>query len=306
MVNELLISQMSNDFMLPENKLKKLILSAPYRYKVYSIPKRSGKGYRVIAQPAKEVKILQYWIVRNVLCKFVVHDAARAYVKGCGLLSNVSPHCSSEYLMKLDFKDFFYSIKARDFLSYFSLYKDFGYSDLDLQEMVRILFYARNKGDYCLSIGAPSSPLLSNIIMSDFDKRVVEFCGSRSIVYTRYSDDMTFSMSNSLLRREVFFEIKRLLDIIPYPKLKLNEDKTLFLSKANKRMVTGLVLSNDGCISIGHDKKRVLRSKIYKYTKGHLDVDEVNQLKGMLAYVNSVEPEFIYKMKIRYGDLVIF
>lgn len=47
--------------------------------------------------------------------------------------------------------------------------------------------------DGCLPQGAPTSPMLSNILLKDFDNTVAKFTKEKKIRYTRYADDMTFS-----------------------------------------------------------------------------------------------------------------
>ena len=42
---------------LGQRELLRRVFSAPLRYKVYQIPKRTG-GHRTIAQPARDVKLL--------------------------------------------------------------------------------------------------------------------------------------------------------------------------------------------------------------------------------------------------------
>ena len=78
--------------LLPPDELLRLINSAPHRYKVFKIPKRKEGEFRTIAQPAKEVKALQYWVMRHVLSQFDVHPAATAYRKGLSIADNARPH----------------------------------------------------------------------------------------------------------------------------------------------------------------------------------------------------------------------
>jgi hypothetical protein len=106
---------LSNDLALPPKDLLYRVKSAPYRYKVYEIAKKAPGKTRTIAQPAKELKPLQYWVMKNVLSKFPIHSAAFAYRKGRNILDNAIPHASHRYLCKLDFRNFFPSIKATDF-----------------------------------------------------------------------------------------------------------------------------------------------------------------------------------------------
>ena len=55
-----LLSMLSAETGLFEGDLLKIIRTAPRRYKTFLIPKRSG-GMREIAQPAREVKLLQHF-----------------------------------------------------------------------------------------------------------------------------------------------------------------------------------------------------------------------------------------------------
>ncbi|HCN8126267.1 TPA: RNA-directed DNA polymerase, partial [Escherichia coli] len=48
-------------------------------------------------------------------------------------------------------------------------------------------------GALVLSVGAPSSPFISNIVMSSFDEEISSFCKENKISYSRYADDLTFS-----------------------------------------------------------------------------------------------------------------
>ena len=63
----LLVDKLSSDILASTNDLIYLIRSAPYRYKVYEIAKRKKGQKRTIAQPARELKRLQYWVMENVL-----------------------------------------------------------------------------------------------------------------------------------------------------------------------------------------------------------------------------------------------
>ena len=83
------LSNLGLAVLLPQDELLRLIRSAPHRYKVFKIPKRKEGEFRTIAQPAKEVKALQYWVMQHVLSQFDVHPAATAYQKGCPLLTTL-------------------------------------------------------------------------------------------------------------------------------------------------------------------------------------------------------------------------
>jgi RNA-directed DNA polymerase len=301
-----LLNKISRELFIPLHDLRFLARSAPYRYKVYEIKKRQPRKTRTIAQPAREVKRLQYWVISCLLKGFPIHSAALAYRKGKSILDNARRHAKKRFLLKLDFKDFFHSIKASDFRQLLEQAAPKLVDASDVDYLCSILFWRdKRSGELILSIGAPSSPVLSNIMMYEFDRKVDEYCRSVGVTYTRYADDLTFSTNKRQILTLVAEEIGRICHDLPYPHLRLNVEKTVHASKATSRRVTGLVLSNDGVVSIGHRKKREIHAAVHHFKAGKLNANETSALGGMLAFVNSVEPNFLLVLMERYGRSVI-
>lgn len=296
-----LLQAMLRDLPLSAGELERLIRTAPHRYKVYSIPKRSQKGERVIAQPAAEVKILQRWLVERVLRDYPVHDAAVAYRPGIGIKDNAEMHVRNSFLLKLDFKDFFPSIKGVHFAAHTKKYAPQYANELSM--LISVLFWApKGTGDRVLSIGAPSSPSVSNSIAYDFDVEMAEFAATRNIVYTRYADDLLFSTSSPNVLKDVRERVERLCKSLEYPKLRVNDEKTVYASRRGNRTATGLVLANDGRVSIGWRNKRAVRNLIHRLEYGRLDEEKIGWLRGYLSFVRDVEPDLFFKLKGRMGE----
>ncbi len=290
---------------LSQEELLKLIRSSPMRYKVYLIAKRMPGQFRTIAQPAREVKALQHWVMSHFLVQFPVDPAATAYRIGMNITDNARPHVNSRFLLKLDFKDFFPSIHGTDFKRFLAKNAPSVTSD-DAELLTRILFW-RPKGtrQLCLAIGAPSSPLLSNILLADFDRQVARFCSKWRITYTRYADDLSFSAQTSALLARAEEMVTALCRRTRSPLLTLNQEKTVRVSKKRLRRVTGLVLTNEGHISLGRDTKRDIRATVHHFLTGKLTREETLSLRGTLAYVKSVEPEFLNRLRTKYGFQII-
>jgi hypothetical protein len=297
-----IVSGLAEVVPLSTEELIRLIRSAPMRYKVYLIPKRKQGQFRTIAQPAREVKALQYWVMSNILAQFPIDQAATAYRNGRNIADNARPHAHGRFLLKLDFKDFFPSIQDTDFKRYLAAGSP-SITDRDAELLARILFW-RPKGtrQLCLAIGAPSSPLLSNILLYDFDREVSEFCSNLRVAYTRYADDLTFSAQTSNLLGEAEEMVTALCARLHGPRLVLNREKTVRVSKKRSRKVTGLVLTNDGQVSLGRGAKRQIRASVHHFLLGKLNKEQAMSLRGMLAYVNSVEPEYLNRLRAKYGD----
>ena len=69
-----LLADLGAAVFLAPDQLGKLIRSAPRRYKVFRIAKRTPNQMRTIAQPAREVKVLQYWVMEHVL-KIIIRSS---------------------------------------------------------------------------------------------------------------------------------------------------------------------------------------------------------------------------------------
>lgn len=296
---------LSESLSLSAQDVARLIVRAPYAYKRYVIPKKGG-GVRPIAQPAKETKIIQNMLISDWFRYLPVHESAAAYQSGSSIKANAEIHIHNDYIAKFDFKNFFGSITYADLINHLSIFFADKVAMPSIFDMARIsCIRDRLSGDLVLSIGAPSSPVLSNSIMYYFDMAVVEWCTERNIKYSRYADDMTFSSNE----KGILFNVKpfliETLENISYPKLSFNEDKTIYASKKNQRRVTGLIISNENKVSLGRDRKRLISAMVHKYSLQEMDDKSVFQLQGLLAFAHDIEPLFIAKLRGKYSSSVI-
>lgn len=283
-----------------QRELVLTIVTAPERYKDHFIAKRNGRGLRLISQPTAEVKHLQRVIVRDELEKLRIHDAAVGYRTGKSIRDHAAPHANARYLLKLDFKDFFPSLKLPTLLH--CLHRDTNFSEAELWILGQLLCRRDRKShDLQLSIGAPSSPFVSNYLMSEFDTVIYRSCLHRGVHYTRYADDLAFSTSTPRLLDEIYQDLLRSLASLRYLPLRLNDEKTVNVSKKNRRTLVGLNLANSGTVSIGREQKRILRATMHSFVSGILLPADVARLRGQLAFVHSVDPVFVEKLLSRYG-----
>ena len=297
------IERIARDLDITIQDVRRLAWTAPRRYKVYYIDRRHGKGRRQIAQPTPDVKMAQRWLNRNVLATFPVHNSATAYVRGRGIRYNAERHVESNYLLKMDFKNFFPSILAHDLVLHTRKYSPYRFNEEEMLLLMRLLYWMpRNTNTLRLSIGAPSSPMLSNLLMWDFDNRVRAICDERNVIYTRYADDLAFSTIEPGVLHEINQIVESIVNELDYPKLRINDEKTLNLSKKHSRRLTGLVLSNEGVVSIGRHRKRTIRAMVHSEIIGELSYDDRVRLKGILAFCQDVEPAFVLRLKKRYGN----
>ncbi|RCR57137.1 retron St85 family RNA-directed DNA polymerase [Vibrio harveyi] len=299
-----LIKQLAQKLNKSEIEVSHFLLNAPKKYKVYTIPKRTS-GHRTIAQPSKELKEYQRKYLE--LQQLPIHEAAMAYREGISIKQNAIAHKNNPYLLKLDLENFFNSISNSLFWKVWKSIKPLP-SRQDQRALEQLLFWCPSKttgGSLVLSIGAPSSPLVSNFFMYHFDFDISEICRKKGITYTRYADDLTFSTKN----KEILFElpqiVKEHLEEYFENSIKINKKKTRFSSKAHNRHVTGITLNNDGKLSLGRKRKRYIKHLVHQVQIGCLSDEDRLHLKGLLAFAKHIEPMFLQSLKKKYSvDLI--
>lgn len=294
----MLVELLSKTSSIPESKLLSLSLTANRRYKVYTIPKRTG-GDRLIEHPSQEIKALQRWIVRALFAQFPVHEAATAYRKGSGIRENAERHRHTKFTNRYDFSTFFPSFSQELVLHYVSEQSKnlgIGLTQRDLDFVGNIVCRHRR-----LTIGAPSSPAITNAMMFEFDRRMHEACQSRGLVFTRYADDIFVSSFEPEKLEGVESLILKSKRDIPHLRLRLNHQKTACLSKKYSRKVTGIVITPQHDLSIGRDRKREVKALIHQWINGRIESERFFYLKGLFAFAIDIEPEFEVRLIEKYG-----
>lgn len=276
----MIIEQMAVALGLKVGFINSFAQGASHAYKTYWIPKRDGSP-RIIHHPSKQLKTFQRWLLEYVLSNFPIHDAAMAYRRQRSIFDNASIHAQSNYLLRMDFADFFPSIKDSDFQVFVearraTLFSNWSESDVEI--LRKLLF--RNSS---LTIGAPTSPVVSNFLCFEMDATLDELSRRYGVSYTRYADDLFFSTAQAGVLNSIEQEVqKKVLALVLPSSLKLNLTKTRHSSRRRTRKVTGITLGSDKTPHIGRHLKRKIRSLIHKVDS--LDARSRMRLAGLLSY----------------------
>lgn len=231
-----------------------------------------------------------------------VHERAAGYRRDVKspLLNNALAHAPLAYSVRVDFSDFFHSIKPGDLFHRIDA-TGIVLSRTDKTFLEHCLFVSIG-GEKGLAIGAPSSPIISNIALYDIDEQLSTL--GRGIVddavYTRYADDIIFSTNTKGTCAEFYKGLCLVIDEETSPRLRVNKAKTVFSSRASRRVVTGLVLEPNGSVSLGRSKKRFIKKLLCDLKYGQLSDRNRAYLGGYLAYVLDVEPEFYNRLTLKY------
>lgn len=232
-------------------------------YRHYEIPKKNGE-MRSIEEPFPSLKEIQTWILDNILtpasAKYV-SPVAKAFMPGKSLRDNARFHKNKKTVVALDLHDFFGSVR---YGSVYGIFKRLGYNESVTVMLTKLCML---KGS--LPQGAPTSPMLSNLMFAELDKKIFRYCKERKIMYTRYADDMTFSSDNNMDVSHLMAYVRM---IVETKHLKLNEKKTKVMGRGSSQNVTGIVV-NDG-MQVPKKYRDKVRQEVYYCIKfgfqGHM------------------------------------
>ena len=282
------LSTVAEDLGISLQTLYSVSNTIPAHYRQTSIPKKSG-GVRELNVPDELLKSIQRAIVDKLLCYAPVSEYAHAYRYGTSVQSNARPHVGKKKLLKLDISKFFDSILYSDV-------KNCCFPPSVFCEPARVLLSMLCYCGDSLPQGAPTSPIISNIIMRDFDERVGRYCKQLGVTYTRYCDDMTFS--GDFNENDVISFVRRELE---RRGLLLNKEKTAIIRSNKRQTVTGIVVNEK--LGVTSEYKRKIRQEVYyckKYgSQSHIrtvspELSEIDYLRGLLgriAFVLQTDPD---------------
>ncbi|MDW5548754.1 retron St85 family RNA-directed DNA polymerase [Methanosarcina sp.] len=252
-------------------------------YKTFEVSKKCG-GLREINAPKKEMKFVQRWILDNILYKLKVSDYAHGFIPEKTMYTNAKVHVNKDFVLGVDIKDFFPSIKYK---SVERVFKSAGYNSRIAKDFANLCTY-HNK----LPQGAPTSPMLANLVSLNLDKNIAKYCLTKNLDYSRYADDITVSGSHKISMHK-----ENIIRIIEQDGFKVNYEKVRILSKGSRQKVTGLIVNDK--ISIGTRRKKTLRAIVHNIlVKGPVSQNKNNdpffreRIFGHLAFAKSIEPEF--------------
>lgn len=290
-------------------------------YNHFYIKKRS-KGYREIMAPHQDLRNLQRWINLNILQNYPLQDCCKGFRKGISIKDNALMHEGAEIILKVDLLKFYDTITEK---RVFGIFREMGYAK-NLSYSLAKICTAKHKMRFWMDMpkkekaileklvtekppilpqGAPTSPTLANIVASKLDKRFTAMGKKMGFSYSRYADDLTFSVKGGARLPS----LKIIKKIIIEEGFFYNNDKITYMSKGSKQYVTGLTVTNG--VHTSKSYRKLIEKHIYFCRKFgvtcHLnrirsDFPEYNSLKfhdwlyGHICFINSVDKEVSSKL----------
>lgn len=279
---------------------------APERthYITFEVPKRSG-GVRLLASPHKKLRAAQQFIQDELLSKLPLTEAAHGFVPSRSTVTNARLHTGQSLVINLDLKDFFPSVT---FPRVRGLFESVGYSPavatilaLIVTEAPRMKTEVDGKtlwvaaGDRALPQGACTSPTISNLVARKLDRRLGGLCSKLGVSYSRYADDLTFSLP-SKDKVSVGYLFARVRHIVAAEGFAINEAKGRVQRAGGRQEVTGIVVNHG--LTLRREEFKRLRAVLHDAKQNGLEAANCKNhpnfrehLLGKIAYVTMVDPE---------------
>lgn len=211
-------------------------------YVEFSIPKKAG-GTRSICAPVQPLKEVQRALGAMLQALFQPSEAAMGFVAGRSVVANARCHLHQSCILNLDLENFFPSITKTWVRRALERELANRIPSSEVRNLIcSLCTIPTPSGIEVLPQGAPTSPVLSNIVLKGLDRRLAAFAEAHGYNYTRYADDITFSHDRPIYRFSPFF-MKRVRSIIEEYGLKINDRKTKVSIKGERLEVTGLTVS---------------------------------------------------------------
>ena len=301
---------------ISQKDVDEIFVAKPYKRKIV-------KGKRIMV-PCQRLKDVQEKVARLLTGIKYVSPVVHSYTKRRSILTCIDKHRWAETALCIDIKNFFESIPAHEIRSYFKktfymysdlfwsiMAKSFGIDEEVLEKLFRTeniepeLSYPMTFNDYdidllikfcCrnghLPIGAPSSPILSNLVLENMDNRISNFCYDRGFTYTRYADDMIFSCRFKLTKESdnprymmkkkagVYrHNLRKFLpiaiDILKHYGFKVNHKKIKYMRNKSAKKLFNIIINDNGKRSVCRKYRRRVRAERHQ-----LELHKSNAKKG--------------------------
>lgn len=254
-----------------------LVYRSEKYYRIFTIPK--GHSCRQIEAPRVAMKIIQKWLSVHFSKKWKPHHAVHGFVPGRSHLTAASTHVGAKWILSVDIESFFPSTP----LEYIrSALLALGYRKGNGLKILENLCSFRGR----LAQGAPTSPVISNIVLSDLDKELADMAVRDGLYFSRYADDITFSGKDLKFDHQYLLEsLKNSFSATPW---RLSAKKTSLCKYPQRLKVHGLLVHGDE-LRLTKGYRNRIRGFRHLVEKGRVSESDEARIKGHLNYARQVE-----------------
>ena len=265
------------------------------KYSYFYIPKKSG-GFRQISKP-KNFGLIHIQASLNFYLNLVYepNENSHGFIWKRNILTNAKNHVGKNYILNIDIKDFFPSVDSNKILKLFST-PPFNFNSNVCKCLNKICCDNNH-----LPQGAATSPIITNFICMDLDRKLRLLAKEMNVIYTRYADDITFSSNDAIFYDDFRNKIESMLNENGF---NINNKKYRIQNKRHRQEVTGLVVNEKP--NINRKYIRNLRALLHSYKIDDIETfikkfniyygrykcngipDYINYIKGKINFIGLV------------------
>ncbi|QFU07181.1 Reverse transcriptase (RNA-dependent DNA polymerase) [Rhodobacteraceae bacterium THAF1] len=252
------------------------ILRNPHQnYRQFPVVKKGG-GTRQVSSPRTYLKVIQWWILDNILTHLETPDIVFGFKRGTSINWNARHHLGSRHFLNVDIASFFDSVTE---VSVYDLFSRLGYADSVSSVLCQLCCLNGS-----LPQGAPTSPAIGNQILKPLDNSLCELSSEHGIKYSRYADDLTFS-SRDFIAQDFLDAVRLRVAEIGF---ELKDEKTRWRGPGARTEVTGLVVTD--FVQPPLKWRKQCRATLHHLgKKERLEQKDIRYLEGILGYASSFE-----------------
>ncbi|ANB74918.1 hypothetical protein AYM40_20930 [Paraburkholderia phytofirmans OLGA172] len=247
------------------------VLTPGDRYRSYELKKKKSSGTRTIKSPIKPLKEIQRRLANELSAVYKTPLNVYGYVKHRDVVDKAKQHVGQRWVARIDLENFFGTFNFGRVRGMFRA-KPFNFPD-SLATVLAQICVDTNE----LPQGAPTSPIISNILFWRLDARLRRLAREHRCVYTRYADDLVFSTNKRHMSSGICTVLDELSETptirvgetlrkeIEGEGFKVSDSKTRLFGRTARQQVTGLTVNEK--VNLGREYVKELRAILYACRK---------------------------------------
>lgn len=252
------------------------------KYVTFEIPKRSG-GKREIKAPISPIKIIQRNLNKVLQEAYKYRKPVHGFIYKRSIISNAYKHVNKRWVLNIDLKDFFPTISFQRIRGMF-ISRPYLIGENAATVLAQICCC-----DGTLPQGAPTSPIISNMICSKLDSELNRMAVQYQCVYTRYADDLTFSTNEDMFPEALAkkkgdgsivagYEIARIINKNWFT---INNNKVKLRRYDTRQEVTGLTVNKK--VNVRRRYVKQIRAMLHSWERYGLDHAQTEYIRRHYA-----------------------
>lgn len=253
------------------------IVNDSKRYTKFTAAKKSG-GIREIQAPATALKIIQRKLNQVLQTVYEIRKPVHGFVNDRSVVTNARLHVGARFILNIDLKDFFPSINFGRVQGTF-MARPYRIPNEAATVLAQICCFKK-----CLPQGAPTSPIVSNMVCATLDAQMQKLAQRYNCLYSRYADDITFSTGVKTFPKSLARTIAghtgtevvigaELASALKTSGFEVNPRKTRLQTTSSRQEITGITINEFPNVTRKYLKG--IRAMIHAWDKFGLDLAEL-------------------------------